>query len=392
MAAGTDPARSTRWPAVLLVTSAGIVAAMQVGKGAIAAPLLQFDLGIGLADIGWMAGIFALIGLFGGIPTGAMIAGYGARRMLILGLAVTATGAATGALAPGFSLLLVSRIVEGAGFVIITIAAPAMLGQLTRAADQDSAFALWSCFMPAGMALAMLAGPLFDGWRAIWWAGMIATLPVMLAVALVLPASGSRQPWSWRGIRTDTIRVMRAEGPVVMAGIFALYSLMFFALFSFLPVLLMERMALTHGAAGLLSALATTAGIAGNLAAGYLLSRRVTRGVIVAGASLVMGATSFGIFLPLFGDGAAFALCLIFAAVGGLIPATLLASAPLAAPAAGLVPVVLGLIVQGNNLGQILGPVAIGRAIEGYGWGAAAILVAAAALLAALMAARLRRI
>jgi predicted MFS family arabinose efflux permease len=168
--------------------------------------------------------------------------------------------------------------------------------------------------------------------------------------------------------------------------LFALYGLMFFALFSFLPVLLMQRMEVTHSNAGLLSALATAANILGNLAAGVLLSRGITRASLLAGASLTMGLTSLGIFLPLLPDTGTFMLCVVFSAVGGLIPATLLSAAPTAAPVASLVPVVLGLIIQGNNLGQIVGPIAIGSAIQAYGWGSAAFLVALTAVVAAAVA------
>ena len=103
---------------------------------------------------------------------------------------------------------------------------------------------------------------------------------------------------------------------------------------------------------------------------------------LLAGASLGMGITSIGIFLPLFSDTTTFILCVIFSAVGGLIPATLLSAAPTAMPLASLVPVVLGLIIQGNNLGQVIGPIAIGSTIQAYGWSSAAFLVAGAALLA----------
>jgi predicted MFS family arabinose efflux permease len=157
---------------------------------------------------------------------------------------------------------------------------------------------------------------------------------------------------------------------------------MFFALFSFLPVLLMEQMDVSHQTAGLLSALASAVNVLGNLAAGLLLSRGVSRAVLLAGASITMGVVSFGIFLPLLPAAATFALCMLFSAVGGLIPATILSSAPIVAPTAGLVPVVLGLIIQGNNLGQILGPMAVGSAIERFGWSSAAYAVAGAALVA----------
>lgn len=377
---------ATRWPAVILIVGAGIVAALQVGKAAIAAPLLQNDLGIGLTAIGWLAGIFAAIGLAGGIATGALVGRFGARRVMITGLLVTMAGAAIGALVTGLAGLLVARVIEGAGFLLVTVAAPSLLDRVVRPSDRDLAFSLWSCFMPVGMAAAMLAGPLFEDWRMMWWASSVLALAICLLVPLVVPGGEEGQPLSWHRLRRDTFAVLGAGGAVGLAVTFALYSLMFFAVFSFLPVLLMERLGVSHQTAGLLGALASAVNVIGNLAAGLLLTRGVGRPALLVTACLVMGLASLGIFLPVAPAAVAFGLCLLFSAVGGLVPATLLASAPIAAPAAGMVPIVLGLIVQGNNLGQILGPTAVGSALDRFGWQSAAYIVATAALVAASVA------
>ncbi|RJL16457.1 CynX/NimT family MFS transporter [Paracoccus siganidrum] len=383
---------TTRWGAVLLIVAAGVVAALQVGKGAIAAPMLRADLGLGLSAIGWLTGVFAILGLVGGIPTGALVARIGGRRVLMAGLVTAALGAAVGAGAGSFAWLLVFRIVEGAGFLLIVVAAPSILEDVADRPHRNLAFALWSCFMPAGMAIAMLAGPMFQGWRAIWWASALMAILVAVAVPALVPSRRRGLGASRGRLGADIAATLRAGGPLALAAIFALYSLMFFALFSFLPILLMERMQVSHQVAGLLSALATAANIIGNLAAGVLLSRGVGRTLLLAGASLVMGLAALGIFLPLLPEVPTFLLCVLFSAVGGLVPAVLLASAPLAAPGAGLVPIVLGLIVQGNNLGQIVGPVAVGGVIQAGGWAWAALIVAVAALLAAAIAAVLGRI
>lgn len=382
---------STRWGAVLLLVGAGIVAALQVGKTAIATPMLQSDLGLDLSAVGWLTGVFAVLGLFGGIPAGALVASFGGRRILLLGLLTIVVGAALGACSPSFSPLFISRIVEGAGFLLITVAAPSILEHVAERSRRDLAFALWSCFMPAGIAIAMLAGPFFRDWRAMWWASSALALVVAIAVKFIVPVTGNRTRWSWNKLGTDAASTIRAGGPLMLAVAFGFYSLMFFALFSFLPVLLMERMQVSHQTAGLLSALATAANIAGNLVAGFLLSRGMGRPMLIAGASLTMGVAGFGIFLPVLSDVPTFMLCVLFSAVGGLIPATLLSSAPLVAPVAGLVPVILGLIMQGNNLGQIIGPVVVGSAIQTYGWSSAALIVAIAAIFAVATAVALGR-
>ncbi|GAB1583711.1 MFS transporter [Phyllobacterium phragmitis] len=382
----SQPNQAMRLTVVGAVVGSGIVASLQVGKAAIAAPMLQAGLGLDLGAVGWLAGIFALLGLLGGIPAGVVIAGAGDRRIMIVGLFAILLGASLGAVVPSYPLLLASRVVEGLGFLLVTVAGPAILQRVVAAPHRDIAFALWSCFMPAGIAIAMLAGPLFADWRTLWWCSAGIAAVAMILISVLVPGVGASKVISWRGLGADALEILRERGPVLLAACFALYSLMFFALFSFLPVLLMQRMGVAHGVAGLLSAVATAANIIGNLAAGYLLARGVGRPVLIAVASSVMGISALGIFLPVFADTPTFLLCLLFSAVGGLIPATLLSSASVIAPSAMLAPMVIGLSMQGSNLGQIAGPVVIGEAIDAFGWSAAAVAVLLAAILASLAA------
>ncbi|QBR40723.1 MFS transporter [Kerstersia gyiorum] len=377
---------ATPWTAVGVVVAAGIIGALQVGKAVIVAPLLQADMHLGLAAIGRLVGVFSLLGLLGGLFAGVWTGRMGARRVLRLGLLIVLTGCVLGALSREYEELLWTRVIEGAGFLLITVAAPSILGVLAAPSRRNLVMALWSCFMPAGMALAMLAGPWFESWRALWWACAAMVALALCAVFIAVPDAGMRRLQPWRQLAGDAMATLTARGPLLIAAIFGLYSLMFFALFSFLPVLLMERMNVTHQSAGELSALAIAANILGNLAAGLLLSKGVPRALILAGASLIMGASGLGIFVDVLPGTPAFLLCIVYAAVGGLIPATLLSAAPLAARNSILVPLVMGLAMQGNNLGQIVGPMLVGSVIQYWSWSAAAIVAASAAVVVALIA------
>jgi predicted MFS family arabinose efflux permease len=376
----------THWGVVSVVVGAGIVTAIQVGKAAIATPLLQTDLGLDLAAAGWLTGIFAVLGLVGGIPAGTLVGRAGDRRILLLGLGSIVMGAIIGATASGYSVLLASRVLEGFGFLLVTVAGPAILNRVVNMGERDLALALWSCFMPAGMALAMIVGPLFSDWRTLWWSNAGLAAATVLVGWTMIPAAPARLSVSWRSTISDVTRVLTSKEPVLLAVCFTFYSLMFFALFSFLPVLLMEKMEISHGTAGLLSALASGANIVGNLGAGYLLARGAKRTVLLSGAYLIMGLAGVGIFLEVLGTTPTFLLCLLFSGVGGIIPATLISSAPLLAPSVALAPVVIGLVMQGSNLGQVIGPVAVGSVTGIYGWTAAAAIILTAALMAIMAA------
>ncbi|WP_051444446.1 CynX/NimT family MFS transporter [Afipia sp. P52-10] len=367
----------TAWVAVGTVVGAGVTAALQVGKAAIAAPLLQADLGLDLAAVGWITAIFAVLGVVGGVPAGAVTARLGDRRVLLAGLVAIALGAAVGGGATTFTVLLGSRVIEGLGFLMIAVSGPAVLQRIVAAGDRDLAFALWSCFMPAGMALAMLTVPLAASWQVYWWcSGALAALSAV-GIAVSVAGADSRTRFVWRALVKDAWATLRV-GPALLAVSFALYSLMFFALFSFLPVLLMQRMAVSLTAAGFLSALATAANIAGNLIAGVLLSRGASRTTLIGIACAVMSLAALGIFIPVLPPLGALLLCVVFSGVGGMLPATIVATTPMLAPAERLVPVAVGLVMQGSNLGQVIGPVAVGGAIDRFGWPSAAAIVVAA--------------
>ncbi|WP_456785638.1 MFS transporter [Bradyrhizobium sp. USDA 4516] len=378
-----------RWATVAIVIGCGIGAALQVGKVPIAASMLQQSLGIDLAAVGTIAGIFAVLGLVGSVPAGVVIAAVGARKVLLCGLAAITLGAASGALAPQLAVLLASRLLEGLGFLLVMVAAPALLDRVVDVSARDVTMAVWSCVMPFGIALALVAGPIFDGWRTIWWASAAFVALLFVLAGVIVPDVASRTGPARSGLMQEATALARRRTPALLMVLFALYSLMFFALFSFLPILLTERLGVSSQGAGGLSALAGN--IVGNLAAGHLLARGVSRNLLIAVAAFVMGASALGIFLPVLGGWGAFWLCLLFSAIGGLIPATLLATAPAAAPSAAMVPVMMGLLMTGSNFGQVTGPIAVGAVVSAWGWGAACIMVVAAAILAGIAAWMLAR-
>ncbi|KAG0738345.1 hypothetical protein G6F24_017638 [Rhizopus arrhizus] len=114
--------------------------------------------------------------------------------------------------------------------------------------------------------------------------------------------------------------------------------------------------------------MASAANIIGNLGAGMLLARGWRRSTLIACASVTMGVVALLIFRSVLPAMPTFLLCVLFSAVGGLIPATLLGTAPLVAPRPALTAASVGLVMQGSNLGQVIGPGTVGGVSDRYGW------------------------
>lgn len=390
----TSPATrsaTTNWLAVAMVVAAGIVAALQVGKVIVSVPLLRADLGLSLSAAGWVLSIFSVLGVLGGILTGATVSRFGDRRIMLVGLWAIVIGSLAGSLASAYPLLLATRVLEGLGFLLIIIAAPDLLRRIVAPHDRDRAFAIWSCFMPTGMALALLIGPLLVGWRGLWIAvAVLAALVAMAVLRYVSHGVNMQGKWSWSGLADESLQTLKAGGPPLLAVTFGLYTLLFFALFSFLPVLLEERMGVSAALASVLTAVAIGANIIGNLAAGVLRERGVAQWKIIAVASSVMGVMGLAIFLPLLPNLAVFVACVIFSGFGGLIPAIIMGGIPTLTPRAELAPVSFGLVMQGNNLGQLIGPVTVGVVVAAMGWNAVAFFIAGGGIAVVLLAIALR--
>jgi len=133
--------------------------------------------------------------------------------------------------------------------------------------------------------------------------------------------------------------------------------------------------------AGALTAGVVAANVPGNIFGGWLVHRDIRRGTLICGTSLCMLACAFGIFDERLSDALRYGLCLLFTAVGGILPAAAFSGLTAHAPSPRHIGAVNGLLVQGSNLGQFVGPPAIAAAVTAGGdWRAATGIMAVAAV------------
>ena len=357
-----EPAQS-RWDVVALAVMGGVMVGLTAGKVPPALAEIGTDLGMDRVTAGWLASLYFAVGAGCAVIAGMLGSRTSARAMVVGGLVVMAAGAAAGAFAPSSGLLLAMRVVEGIGFTTVAVAGPKLIFDATRPADRDVALGIWSIFMPAGMALAMLGTTLLLGelgWRGVW----LLSVAVMLAFALlILAGTGTRRfpgqsrpepgaPLDWAGGRATLAR------PVLWyyAGAFLLYTVSWFAVAAWLPTFLVETQARSAMAAGLFTALVVGANMGGNLSGGWLLARGWHRWSLLALAFATMAVTAVLIIGPFTGDGAKIPLAIVFSMVSGVLPAAAIAGTAAHAPRPHLVPMSSGFAMQGAAIGMLIGP------------------------------------
>ncbi len=388
----------TRWRAVLLVFGAGVVVAFQIGKVPAAIPTLRAELGLGLFAAGWVISIFNVIGVGLGMLAGVAADRMGHRRIVLAGLGCVALASFAGGFAPGAATILAARFVEGLGFIAVIVAAPALIVAATRPEDLRLAFGVWGGYMPAGTATMILLSPLVlepFGWRGLWLAngGIVTLFALCLWAGTREVAGGDRRPRTDGAPFRDMLRTLTARGPLLLAATFSTYTANFIAVLGFLPTFLVEQRGLAGPAAAALPAFAIDVNVPGNLVGGWLLHRGAPRWLLILAASLTMAAASLGIYSDSVPDAARYGLCLAFSFVGGILPTAILGAAPSFAPAPRLLATTNGLIMQGANLGQMVGPPTLAALVSlAGGWQAAPTFVVASALVGAGLALAIRHL
>ena len=393
-----EPRAKTEWPAIFLLFTAGIAAAFQIGKVPGALPFLKIDLGLTLFIAGWVVSIFNVMASAGGALFGAAADRLGHKRIALAGLVITAAAGIVGAFVTGPTALLVTRAVEGLGFILTVVSIPPLMLALCTPQDRSKAMGLWSAYMPTGMGIMLFAsGPLLGAldWRSLWLVVSVLIGMIALAIALRIPgpASGEGQEMEQKSAWADFMMTARRPGPLLLGAIFATYAAQFLAIMAFLPLMLVDDAGVGPSSAAMLGALAVAINIVGNLSSGFLLDRGLNRSVLVIVTSLVMAASGAAVFMDSLPFAGRYGCALVFSAIGGVIPGVMFAGAPVHAPRPGLVSSVNGFIMQGAAIGQLLGPPFAGYLVTRSGtWAAAAGFVVAAAAATCISAVVLGRI
>ena len=370
----------THWRGIWAVFCGGLVAGAYMTKVPPALPQMRAALGLSLVEATFIVTTFNVLGMLVGMVAGMFADRFGRKRLALAGLFLMAAGGLLGALVSDFTPLLISRFIEGVGFIMFAVPAPALMNTMSaNARDRAKALGLWSAYMPTGGTIALLAAPLFiaaASWRALWIALALAAIAAAIAFGRAVPPTARSQVGSMRLVTES----LAQPGNVVMALLFACYVAQWTSVMVWLPTFLSEH-GVSTAAAAIATALMVLVNAPGNLTGGWLLSRGVPRGTLVVGASAIAALCELGMLSGAVPDAARFALVLAFSFCSGVIPASIFAGLPVHARSPQHISTGNGMVLQFSNIGQFFGPLVIAWIASRFGgWEAtlAAMLVFAA--------------
>jgi predicted MFS family arabinose efflux permease len=394
----------TNWPGVAFGLALAAFVALQHYKLPPLLPVMLAEYRYDRVLAGGLMSVYALAGLLLSMPAGRWLQRHGARAALVAVGALFLAGNLLGLAAPERgSVMLIARGLEGIGFTIGAVMAPAIATVHASARHRPLVIGMMAAWIPTGQLVASALTPLsltLGGWQPLW----IATAVVALAL-LAWGRSADRdaflrpEPRHADGSHGD----FQARELIALwlgGALFMLWGGQYAALFTWMPAYLVEVHGFPEVGAVLGYSLPVAILLVFNVLTGLFLRWGASLPAMTVGS--VLSQALFWWLVPLVGPGADGIALLVFYGIGAGVAPTCLFALPSAIVGARRTAGAFGIIMTGRNIGVFLGPIAFAQATiwfagdAGNGGWAGAILVFAgvttlAALIALLLATRLRR-
>lgn len=206
-------------------------------------PFLIDALAIDFASLGALIGLFMLPGVVIALPSGMLGQRFGAKRVLLAGLALMAIGGAMMGLGSSFAVAAVGRVISGTGAVLVTVLISKMVTDWFAGREIVTAMSIVIVSWPFGLAVGLVTfGALAtaSGWRAVMYFGVMAAIAAFVLVAIVY-----RDPPDAAGAASGSFRLglTRREWLLVLVAgwIWGLFNVGYIVLISFAPDLFVAR-------------------------------------------------------------------------------------------------------------------------------------------------------
>jgi sugar phosphate permease len=231
------------------------------------------------------------------------------------------------------------------------------------------------------------------GWQAVWWFGALLAFAALVVFALVVtepPGLGPAGPRPAGGqVQAGQPAAVSGGAPSSLAAFFrtllnlpAWLLALSFGLFGFAvigyntwaPAFLTETLSIPPAGASFYASLMFLAAVPGNLAAGWTLDRTPSRHPLLTAAFVVTGAMlawSFGlravwIVAP---------YMLVMGFFSNWIPTITFALAPEKVNSIEFAGLGLAMAISMGNIGSLVGPPVLAKAVEGGDWSAGSVLI-----------------
>lgn len=376
----------------LLIIGAGFAAAMHIGKLPAAIPILQAELGLSLVQSGLLLSCIQCAGMCFALLIGSYVSKLGLKRCVLLGLSLLTLASICAGLTQSVLSLFSMRIIEGFGFLLVTLSGPALIRELAPIQSLPAKMGLWAAYMGGGVGIALITAPMLIqswSWSVVWFSYALITLSFLIGIAWFIP---NTTPSSQAVPLKSLIKLTLPHQPAwLLALIFGTYAGQWFALVGFLPTIY-EQNHIAPTLAGLLTASVSIANAVGTFICGLLLQRGLQAKLLVILGFVVLIACALLFYTAK--DSLPFMLQYVmvfgFSLFGGLVAGSIFAQALHFSPSPMAISTTVGMILQCSALSQFLLPPSIALLVSSTGtWLWVGVLMSVLSILGIVLTQRL---
>lgn len=387
------------WLVAIVVIFAGVVFAANLFKVPPTMDLLFGSVqGMTTEAAGWLVSAMSISGIILALPAGGIMMKTGPRLLGIISLCCTLVGSLCGTFVNDFTLLLLTRIIEGIGFGLIGVIAPAIIAACFVPEKRGLPMAIWSLWFPLGLLFIFNASTLvvnFDvpsSWVNTWWLqNALLALALILWIFIVKVPETLPESDTEMGPKPSFFDAFKSAPAWCLALALMIFAIGTNSLMTYAPGFIQNNLGFSGPEANFYSSVPLVAGqVVGGIVMGIILNMFAKRRTTILVISMIMTLIAFVFVFEFTAD-----TMLAFLICGGFVlqmaPATIYTLAPEAALSPQMIGPTMGFVIFGQNLGG-LGPGIIGSvmanetfaAVGGYDWRVGTIILIVVGILGVL--------
>ncbi|MDR2296117.1 MAG: MFS transporter [Clostridiales Family XIII bacterium] len=372
--------KNRAWPITIVIFLSSITLAIGCFKIAAIMTDILAELNVDIGAGGWLASMIVVAGIILAIPGGGIMMKIGPKKMGISVLACAFAGNVVGAMAPNFMVLIAFRLVEGVGFSLLGIFAPAIIGILFPPEKRGVPMAIWSTWVSIGILiifnLTNVIVPNF-GWRGDYWftAILVLIMLILFAAVVKLPEPDkSANPGKPDPPLASMGKELKNPAAWLLALTSGANSFATGCLTNFEPTFLIQTTGMDPAAANMASSVVTIGMIISGIVTGFILNKLKRREYMLI-VAMVLGAVFMFLNFNVSTPEILYVFLFITGFVYSMAPPTIFTIAPETA----ITPVTIGMCMGILSLLQctctFLGSGVIGQLVQNFGgnWGIAPI-------------------
>jgi len=326
---------TTSWRTIGLLFLAGLFAAAQFAKIAVSLDELAAQYPPELVP--WAVSALSIAGILLGVVAGAIVAHFGARRVLLSALLAAAAASFLQALLPPFGIFMALRVLEGLSHLAIVVAAPTLMIASASTKDVPVAMGIWGTFFGVGFAGTAAVAQLVPSAGLLYVTHGVFGLLLFAGLAFDVPKRAPN-PIGLSGVFARHVSIYTSARLAAPALGFFWHTLLFLGLLTFLPDFI------GAWSAPLLPLIA----LVGTFGAGWVARYIAPRTLLLAGFGLTLALSAILLVIP--GEPLVlivFALLIVI----GLVPGASFANVPALNNGEGDQALANGAIAQLGNVG-----------------------------------------